>query len=147
VARTRAAFDRANQAAREAFILELGRRCWRPMRMLGVHYRSRHQSLIAYSNREFYDDRLLVYPKAIAFEYGRVCREVPTTRRLGSTKGTVGSDHLNRPAFFKQCRLLALIAPEDSPCLTTINCSRTFSLNWAGVNRPGVPTPIGELSY
>ncbi len=26
----------------EESILELGRRCWRPMRMLGVHYRSRH---------------------------------------------------------------------------------------------------------
>ncbi|OSJ29693.1 hypothetical protein BSZ19_26165 [Bradyrhizobium japonicum] len=49
----------------EESILELGRRCWRPMRMLGVHYRSRHQSLIAYSNREFYDDRLLVYPSPV----------------------------------------------------------------------------------
>lgn len=46
----------------EESILELGRRCWHPMRMLEVHCRSRHQSLIAYSNREFYDERLLVYP-------------------------------------------------------------------------------------
>jgi hypothetical protein len=39
--------------APEELILELGRRCWHPMRMLEVHYRSRHHSLIAYSNREF----------------------------------------------------------------------------------------------
>ena len=33
-----------------------------PTRMLRWHYRSRHESLIALSNREFYDDRLMVFP-------------------------------------------------------------------------------------
>jgi len=33
-----------------------------PVRMLKWHYRSRHESLIAVSNKEFYDDQLLVYP-------------------------------------------------------------------------------------
>ena len=33
--------------------------------MLEVHYRSKHQSLIAYSNGEFYGDRLLVYPSPV----------------------------------------------------------------------------------
>jgi very-short-patch-repair endonuclease len=62
----------------EESILELGRRCWRPMRMLGVHYRSRHQSLIAYSNREFYDDRLLVYPSPVLDDpdFGVTCQRV-----------------------------------------------------------------------
>jgi hypothetical protein len=62
----------------EESILELGRRCWRPMRMLEVHYRSRHQSLIAYSNHEFYDDRLLVYPSPVLndAEFGVTCRNV-----------------------------------------------------------------------
>jgi hypothetical protein len=36
----------AAEDAPEESILELGRRCWHPMRMLEVHYRSRHQSLI-----------------------------------------------------------------------------------------------------
>src|SRR3981081_4124969 len=54
--------DEEIEDAPEESILELGLRCWRPMRMLEVHYRSRHQSLIAYSNHEFYEDRLLVYP-------------------------------------------------------------------------------------
>lgn len=64
--------------APEESILELGRRCWHPMRMLDVHYRSRHQSLIAYSNREFYDERLLVYPSPVLEdpEFGVSCRRV-----------------------------------------------------------------------
>ena len=33
-----------------------------PERMLRWHYRSRHESLIAVSNREFYDNRLVVFP-------------------------------------------------------------------------------------
>ncbi len=33
-----------------------------PTRMLRWHYRSRHESLIAVSNREFYDGRLVVFP-------------------------------------------------------------------------------------
>ncbi len=33
-----------------------------PSRMLSWHYRSRHESLIAVSNHELYDDRLVVFP-------------------------------------------------------------------------------------
>ena len=33
-----------------------------PQRMLRWHYRSQHESLIAVSNREFYDNRLVVFP-------------------------------------------------------------------------------------
>ena len=33
-----------------------------PSRMLRWHYRSRHESLIAVSNQEFYDNRLVVFP-------------------------------------------------------------------------------------
>jgi very-short-patch-repair endonuclease len=64
--------------APEESILELGRRCWHPMRMLDVHYRSRHHSLIAYSNREFYDERLLVYPSPVLDdpEFGVSCRRI-----------------------------------------------------------------------
>ena len=37
-----------------------------PNRMLRWHYRSRHESLIAVSNHEFYDDRLFIVPSAHA---------------------------------------------------------------------------------
>ncbi|MCC6947020.1 MAG: DUF4011 domain-containing protein [Bradyrhizobiaceae bacterium] len=69
----------------EESILELGRRCWHPMRMLEVHYRSRHQSLIAYSNREFYDERLLVYPSPVLedSEFGVTCRRIDGAYEVG----------------------------------------------------------------
>ncbi len=40
---------------------------FRPVRTLRWHYRSRHESLIAFSNHEFYDSRLIVFPSP----YGR----------------------------------------------------------------------------
>ncbi len=81
----------------EESILELGRRCWHPMRMLGVHYRSRHQSLIAYSNREFYDEQLLVYPSPVLDDpdFGISCHRVEghyeagQGRNLGEAKAIV----------------------------------------------------------
>lgn len=36
-----------------------------PSKILRWHYRSRHESLIAVSNQEFYDNRLLIYPSPI----------------------------------------------------------------------------------
>jgi len=43
-------------------ILDLAQRVFRPMRRLRWHYRSRHGSLVAFSNRESYDDDLIVFP-------------------------------------------------------------------------------------
>nr|WP_240950887.1 DUF3320 domain-containing protein [Methanobacterium subterraneum] len=42
-------------------ILHLCKRSF-PSKMLRWHYRSRHESLIAVSNQEFYDNHLLIYP-------------------------------------------------------------------------------------
>jgi len=52
-----------------------------PQRMLRWHYRSRHESLIAVSNREFYDDRLVVFPSPDADrrESGLILRHRPGT--------------------------------------------------------------------
>lgn len=43
-------------------ILDLALGRFRPTRDLLWHYRSRHESLIAFSNAHFYDDRLIVFP-------------------------------------------------------------------------------------
>ena len=83
--------------APEESILELGRRCWHPMRMLEVHYRSRHQSLISYSNREFYDERLLVYPSPVLDDpdFGISCHRIDGNyeagqgRNMGEAKAIV----------------------------------------------------------
>ncbi|HEL5321099.1 TPA: DUF4011 domain-containing protein [Stenotrophomonas maltophilia] len=43
-------------------ILDLASSHFRPIRSLRWHYRSRHESLIAFSNRQFYDGKLIVFP-------------------------------------------------------------------------------------
>jgi len=45
-----------------------------PERMLRWHYRSRHESLIAISNQEFYDNRLVVFPSPGASSLARGLR-------------------------------------------------------------------------
>ena len=46
-------------------ILDLALATYRPARDLRWHYRSRHESLIAFSNRKFYDDKLIVFPSPL----------------------------------------------------------------------------------
>jgi len=52
-----------------------------PQRMLRWHYRSRHESLIAVSNYEFYDNRLVIFPSPDADRYdsGLICHYLPDT--------------------------------------------------------------------
>jgi very-short-patch-repair endonuclease len=45
-------------------ILDMAQNCYQPVRRLRWHYRSAHHSLIAFSNREFYDGTLVVFPSA-----------------------------------------------------------------------------------
>jgi superfamily I DNA and/or RNA helicase len=46
----------------EESILELANNAFRPKRRLQWHYRSRHSSLINFSNKLIYDDELIVFP-------------------------------------------------------------------------------------
>lgn len=48
----------------EESILEMANTTFRPARRLRWHYRSRHASLIRFSNRLVYDDDLIVFPSA-----------------------------------------------------------------------------------
>lgn len=52
----------ADDAVEGESILELCLRSFQPARRLRWHYRSRHESLIAFSNRHLYDDQLIVFP-------------------------------------------------------------------------------------
>lgn len=54
--------EAASEAADVESILELFNAKQAPERMLRWHYRSRHESLIAVSNREFYGNRLVTFP-------------------------------------------------------------------------------------
>lgn len=46
-------------------ILDLALTEFRPARALRWHYRSRHESLVAFSNRHFYEDSLIVFPSPL----------------------------------------------------------------------------------
>ena len=48
----------------EESILEMANAVFRPSRRLRWHYRSKHGSLIAFSNNHIYDDNLIVFPSA-----------------------------------------------------------------------------------
>lgn len=54
--------DEDEEAVDAESILDLASSTYQPTRRLRVHYRSRHESLIAFSNRRFYDDALIVFP-------------------------------------------------------------------------------------
>jgi very-short-patch-repair endonuclease len=45
-------------------ILDVASTLYQPVRRLRWHYRSRHHSLIAFSNREFYKEDLIIFPSA-----------------------------------------------------------------------------------
>lgn len=53
-----------NDVAELESILEEAQARGLPQQMLGWHYRSRHDSLIDFSNRHYYDGRLFVFPAA-----------------------------------------------------------------------------------
>lgn len=59
-----------------------------PMRMLRWHYRSRHQSLIAVSNRQFYESKLFIVPSPYTAEAGMGLRFHHITDGLFDAGGT-----------------------------------------------------------
>ena len=53
-----------DETVTEESILEMANSAFRPARRLRWHYRSRHSSLIAFSNHHIYNDDLVVFPSA-----------------------------------------------------------------------------------
>jgi len=56
------AADDLSAVEEQESILDVANALYQPVRQLRWHYRSRHDSLIAFSNAEFYKNRLLVFP-------------------------------------------------------------------------------------
>ena len=54
--------DEASAVEEHESILDVAKAVYQPVRQLRWHYRSRHGGLIAFSNVEFYRNRLLVFP-------------------------------------------------------------------------------------
>ena len=57
--------DEAEEMVDSESILDLSLSTYSPARALRWHYRSRHESLIAFSNRRFYEDKLIVFPSPL----------------------------------------------------------------------------------
>lgn len=74
--------DEASDTADVESVLELFKSKQAPERMLRWHYRSRHESLIAVSNREFYENRLVTFPSPDAerSEVGLAYHHLPDAR-------------------------------------------------------------------
>ena len=79
--------EEATDADQIESILETAMNCWQPYRRLLWHYRSRHGSLIAFSNEKFYDGELIVFPAPVKDnpEYGVRMEHVSGTCRRGGT--------------------------------------------------------------
>lgn len=75
------AFDENNATQDLESVLGLFVSQGAPQRMLRWHYRSRHESLIAVSNQEFYDNGLVIFPSPDQSRehLGLVYRYLPTT--------------------------------------------------------------------
>jgi very-short-patch-repair endonuclease len=58
--------DETSVVAQHESILDVATTLYQPVRQLRWHYRSRHDSLIAFSNDRFYRGRLLVFPSPTA---------------------------------------------------------------------------------
>jgi superfamily I DNA and/or RNA helicase len=57
--------DDAEEIVDSESILDLSLSTYSPARALRWHYRSRHESLIAFSNRQFYENKLIIFPSPL----------------------------------------------------------------------------------
>ena len=87
-----------------------------PERMLRWHYRSRHESLIAVSNRAFYDSRLVVFPSpdTARRETGLVLRHLPrTVYDRGNTRTNPGEAEAVALAVIEHARVQLERSPSE----------------------------------
>lgn len=97
-------------------ILEMAAITFEDIRRLRWHYRSRHDSLIHYSNHEFYDDQLVVFPSP-----------VNTNQAVGISYHYVGGfyhDGLNEPEAERVVKLVVDLMgkyPKKSIGVATMN--------------------------
>ncbi len=98
-------------------ILGVCEHLYRPVRTLRWHYRSQHESLIAFSNSQFYEDRLVVFPAP-----------VKRNSRLGVNhrfvKDGVYLDRCNMPEAERVIDAVLehmMLCPEESLGVVTLN--------------------------
>ncbi len=126
-------------------------------RMLTWHYRSKHESLIAVSNREFYDNRLLIYPSThgvsdalglklvhlpdTVYDRGKSARNIDEARVVAEhvfkhfernpekSLGVGTFSVAQRDAVFDQIELLRPKHPQLSPLFESEDAEKFFVKN------------------
>jgi very-short-patch-repair endonuclease len=103
--------------AHEQSILDAALSVMSPARRLKWHYRSRHASLIAFSNREFYDSELVIFPTPHAADddYGIRYHHLPD-----AVYGD-GVNPVEARTVAERCVEYALAQPERSLGVVTLN--------------------------
>ena len=110
-------------------ILDLAFDRLRKKRQLKWHYRSRHPSLIQFSNREFYGNNLVVFPNA---EIGDDLLGVRSTYVGGTYAGHINEKEAR--AILEQASTLMYQRPELSMAIATMNISQR-ELIWEEIDR------------
>ncbi|HEX5243636.1 MAG TPA: AAA domain-containing protein [Tepidisphaeraceae bacterium] len=123
-------FDRADRIADDELdeeeiidnesILDLALSEFRPARSLRWHYRSRHESLIAFSNRQFYDD-LIVFPSPLDTDRGKRQPKCGVYHHFvpGQYKGRVNIEEAQQVA--EAALLFMMEEPDRSLGIVTLN--------------------------
>jgi very-short-patch-repair endonuclease len=91
-----------------------------PQRMLRWHYRSRHQSLIAVSNSQFYENKLLIIPSPYTQEAGTGLRFISVPNGVFES-GSSGANSVEAKAVAEAVIRHALDHPEHSLGVATFS--------------------------
>jgi very-short-patch-repair endonuclease len=115
----------------EESILDLCTKSFKPLRRLKWHYRSRHGSLIAFSNRQFYNNQLVVFPSCDRdFAINRHLVEAPRyVRSINLPEVTLLCDVVLEQLELHPERTLGVVAMNESQAEEIAEQLETLSIH------------------
>jgi very-short-patch-repair endonuclease len=126
-----------NEALDEESILDLCTKSFKPVRRLKWHYRSRHGSLIAFSNRQFYNNQLVVFPSCDRdFAINRHLVEAPRyVRSINLPEVTLVCDVVLEQLELHPERSLGVVAMNESQAEEISEQLETLSIHHEELRR------------
>ena len=125
------------EALDEESILDLCTKSFKPVRRLKWHYRSRHGSLIAFSNRQFYNNQLVVFPSCDRdFAINRHLVEAPRyVRSINLPEVTLLCDVVLEQLELHPERTLGVVAMNESQAEEISEQLETLSIHHEELRR------------
>jgi superfamily I DNA and/or RNA helicase len=125
------------EALDEESILDLCTKSFKPVRRLKWHYRSRHGSLIAFSNRQFYNNQLVVFPSCDReFAINRHLVEAPRyVRSINLPEVTLVCDVVLEQLELHPERSLGVVAMNESQAEEISEQLETLSIHHEELRR------------